>query len=514
VTVPPGYFECNGQAVSRTTYADLFTAIGVAYGAGDGSTTFNVPDMQDEFIRGKSASRVIGSKQAASLASHTHPTSDPGHAHGASQTAHDHTITTGSHAHGVNDPGHSHTVYGYGALGGTGAGTQVTNGGNPAVNTSSVGTGVSVQTVGNLGGSADARQPAVTVAAAATGLVIGAAGGAETVPQNIAQIYVIKAVEDSSGPVPVTNIDTSDPQMISVDNANPVVPELVIHSNVAFGTVKLDAGGKVPLNQMPTSSQQLLGYFDASGGQNPTEKYPTQTFNSGDTYIISVSGSITVFNPVTLVSSLTPVSAGNLLQFVTGSVSNPTGWYYAVQSTTVIASQVGFTPAAGIVATDVQAAIVEVQGNIPVNATEVPFTPSGTIAALNTQAAIAELDSETQAALALKSNITTTVTKDSNTGAANLPAGSQIQRPAVPAPGMLRFNADSSGFEGFNGTNWGAVGGGATGAPGNPFIYENDIHVTGDYSVTSGRNAMSAGPIIVDNGVTVTVPPGSVWSVV
>ena len=41
---PPGYLLCNGQAVSRTTYATLFTAIGVVYGSGDGTTTFNVPD--------------------------------------------------------------------------------------------------------------------------------------------------------------------------------------------------------------------------------------------------------------------------------------------------------------------------------------------------------------------------------------------------------------------------------------------------------------------------------------
>ena len=51
--VPPGYFECNGQAISRTTYSALFAAIGTTYGAGDASTTFNVPDMRDEFIRGK-----------------------------------------------------------------------------------------------------------------------------------------------------------------------------------------------------------------------------------------------------------------------------------------------------------------------------------------------------------------------------------------------------------------------------------------------------------------------------
>ena len=51
-TVPNGYLECNGQAVSRTEYKALFEKIGTTYGAGDGSTTFNVPDLRGEFIRG------------------------------------------------------------------------------------------------------------------------------------------------------------------------------------------------------------------------------------------------------------------------------------------------------------------------------------------------------------------------------------------------------------------------------------------------------------------------------
>ena len=51
-STPNGYLICNGAAVSRTTYADLFTAIGTTYGSGDGSTTFNVPNLTDKFIQG------------------------------------------------------------------------------------------------------------------------------------------------------------------------------------------------------------------------------------------------------------------------------------------------------------------------------------------------------------------------------------------------------------------------------------------------------------------------------
>lgn len=56
-----GFLYCSGQAVSRTTFADLFGVISTAFGAGDGSTTFNVPDFRGEFIRGWDDGRLIDS---------------------------------------------------------------------------------------------------------------------------------------------------------------------------------------------------------------------------------------------------------------------------------------------------------------------------------------------------------------------------------------------------------------------------------------------------------------------
>ena len=70
---PTGFLMCNGQAVSRATYAALFAVIGVTYGAGDGSTTFNVPNMQQRFPIGKAASgtgSVLGG--TGGLIDHTH----------------------------------------------------------------------------------------------------------------------------------------------------------------------------------------------------------------------------------------------------------------------------------------------------------------------------------------------------------------------------------------------------------------------------------------------------------
>lgn len=78
-TVPTGFLECNGTTVSRTTYANLFTAIGVLYGVGNGTTTFNLPDLRGEFVRGYDngrgidSGRVLGSAQAGTYASPVNP---------------------------------------------------------------------------------------------------------------------------------------------------------------------------------------------------------------------------------------------------------------------------------------------------------------------------------------------------------------------------------------------------------------------------------------------------------
>ncbi len=77
-TAPAGWLAANGAAVSRTTYADLFAAIGTTFGAGNGSTTFNLPDLRGEFVRGLDdergidTGRSLGSAQASQNLAHTH----------------------------------------------------------------------------------------------------------------------------------------------------------------------------------------------------------------------------------------------------------------------------------------------------------------------------------------------------------------------------------------------------------------------------------------------------------
>jgi microcystin-dependent protein len=87
-SAPSGWLSADGSAVSRSTYAALFSAISTTYGVGDGSTTFALPDLRGYFVRGSgtnsdsTAAGTFGTKQADELKAHTHGVTDPGHTHG------------------------------------------------------------------------------------------------------------------------------------------------------------------------------------------------------------------------------------------------------------------------------------------------------------------------------------------------------------------------------------------------------------------------------------------------
>ena len=103
------------------------------------------------------------------------------------------------------------------------------------------------------------------------------------------------------------------------------------------------------------------------------------------------------------------------------------------------------------------------------------------------------------------------------TGYIDVPAGTSTQRDALTASnGMFRYNTTDNAFEGYANGAWGAIGGsgGATGGGSDDVFYENSQNVTTDYTITDGKNAMSAGPITIDSGVTVEVGSGEFWTVV
>jgi microcystin-dependent protein len=110
-TAPTGFLICDGSAISRTTFAALFGVLGTIWGAGDGTTTFNLPDTRGRVILGYAAS---GGHADASTLNANDGTSLPnrrgrhGHTNGLTLPAHGHAVSDPTHAHGVNDPGHLH----------------------------------------------------------------------------------------------------------------------------------------------------------------------------------------------------------------------------------------------------------------------------------------------------------------------------------------------------------------------------------------------------------------------
>lgn len=138
---------------------------------------------------------------------------------------------------------------------------------------------------------------------------------------------------------------------------------------------------------------------------------------------------------------------------------------------------------------------------VPGTAGSISFTPYGSLTSNNVQGAIQEVIDES-------------VYKTGNTGSAVLPVGTTAQRDATPATGYVRFNTNLTQFEGYNGTAWGTIGGGAKGGGSDQVFFENDQTITQNYTITAGKNAVTAGPVTVNSGVTVTVPSGSNWVIV
>tara|TARA_R100001086_G_scaffold249596_1_gene189876 strand:+ start:924 stop:1490 length:567 start_codon:yes stop_codon:yes gene_type:complete len=103
-SIPTGFLECNGANVSRSTYSALFAIVGTTYGAGDGASTFGLPDLQDNLPVGKSGTKNVGSTGGANTVTTT------GNVGGTTANA---TLSTSQLA------SHTHTYKGQGTPGGT-----------------------------------------------------------------------------------------------------------------------------------------------------------------------------------------------------------------------------------------------------------------------------------------------------------------------------------------------------------------------------------------------------------
>jgi hypothetical protein len=190
------------------------------------------------------------------------------------------------------------------------------------------------------------------------------------------------------------------------------------------------------------------------------------------------------------------------------------------------ASAITNTPSGNLAATTVQAALNELQTDVDTRATTtalnahlndtddahdasaISYAGATGMSATNVEAAIDELAGDVITLDGAK------VTKTGSTGSAVMPSGNTAQRDGAPIPGYLRFNAELNQFEGRHNTEWSQIGGGAKGGTGNPVVFENDKTVTASYTITSGKNALSAGPMTIADGVTLTIPDGSTYTIV
>lgn len=160
-TAPAGWLKANGAAVSRTTYADLFAAIGTTYGAGNGTTTFNLPDLRGEFLRGWDDGRGLDVGRGFATIQY------------GQNLAHGHGVYDPHHAHSVHDPGHAHTYIRPNGGAPVNVGGQFTSGALDTFWSDRAGTGIAIYGAG-------------------TGIFIQSNGGTEARPRNVSLLVVIK----------------------------------------------------------------------------------------------------------------------------------------------------------------------------------------------------------------------------------------------------------------------------------------------------------------------------------
>ena len=217
---PFGWLKCNGDVVSRTQYAALFDVIGTRFGAGNGSTTFGLPDLRGEFVRGwddgrgVDPGRELGSAQEGQNALHSHEASTAaagGHQHEASAAeagGHGHQATVGaagghSHSGGTTvDGDHRHGLTmgltnldsGYFGGGASVYGTQYTN--VAGAHSHSITTDAApdhTHTVNIAAAPDHAHGVSISVVGDHThSITVATSGGSEARPRSVALLYVIK----------------------------------------------------------------------------------------------------------------------------------------------------------------------------------------------------------------------------------------------------------------------------------------------------------------------------------
>ena len=226
------------------------------------------------------------------------------------------------------------------------------------------------------------------------------------------------------------------------------------------------------------------GQIDAGAGLTKTGNTLDVVGTSGR--IVANANTVDIGSDVALVANPLSQFGATTSAQLKGVLSDETGSGAAVFATspTLVTPALG-TPASGVVTNLTGTASININGTV--GASSATTIAATTISATNVTA----------------SGFVGTGATD----AIKLPVGTTAQQP-TPATGMLRFNSTETTFEGYDGAEWGEIGGGGDGALG---FSTNVSTVAANYTLATGSNASSVGPMTVATGVSVTIPTGSRW---
>lgn len=243
---------------------------------------------------------------------------------------------------------------------------------------------------------------------------------------------------------------------------------------------------------IPSTSKPYLVENNTTGGQSITVKAATGTgvtLASGERRIVYFDGTNVVSAVDTTTINGAAITNSTVNSSVIGGVTPAAGTFTTLVATAGTLNNVvigGVTPAAGTFTT--------------LSAT------AGGLNNVTIGASVATTGKFTSVTASANSNFT-------STDSLGIPSGTTAQRGSPTRP-SIRYNETLTQFEGYTGSTWGTIGGGATGGGTDRIFTLNGQTVTTNYSIPSGQNAMTAGPITIADGVTVTVPDGATWTIV
>jgi|14BtaG_2_1085337.scaffolds.fasta_scaffold21085_1 chemotaxis protein histidine kinase CheA len=373
----------------------------------------------------------------------------------------------------------------------TAAATSETNAATSATGAANSATTATTQAT-NSGTSATAAAASETAAAASETAAAAsetAAATSATTAANEATTATTQATAAATSATNAANSATASANSAVASNNSAVASN---NSAVAAATSAAAA-----LAAFDNFDDTYLGAFAV----DPTTDNDGDALTAGDLYFNTTNDVMRVFIGTVWVTAFVPGDAANITNAANGNLA----------STNVQASLQELQTDIDTLNTNLTANDTDIatQGNlITGNATQI----GANLAAINTIGPL--VTTNTTDIATNTAAIANRVVQTGATGSAQLPVGTQAQRDATPVAGMIRFNDDIDQFEGFNGTAWSSVGGGATGGGGDRWAIEMDNTITQDFTVTTGRNVMSAGPLTINAGATVTVPAGSTWVIV